>query len=227
MMESPRKSDITPIWPANDKIWKDIVDAHNKLVDVDEFKVEKLSGSKSITLVMICAVMEMPIPRTYRLDTERKGLLSHPNSVKDYLIAVHANVPPLKHGKTIEGAVKRFVGELGVSVQAVNEGLEKALKLGRIVGGINKSVEGIRPELQGEIPIWDEILTIYKQNAISGEDIAPDRLKKLIEKLFQNQKRNLHPNWWEEAKKLIRNESEKQIHPDKTMQGQTILCRKE
>ena len=62
---------------------------------------------------------------------------------------------------------------------------------------------------KGEIPIWDEIRTIYKENAKSGEDIAPDHLKKLIEKLFQNQRRNLHPSWWEETKKIIRNESGK------------------
>ena len=68
---------------------------------------------------------------------------------------------------------------------------------------------------QGEIPTLDEIKAIYKENVKLGEDIDPDRLKILIKQLFQNQRRDLHPNWWDETKKIIRNKSEKQGHHDK------------
>ncbi|MDP2853110.1 MAG: hypothetical protein Q8O28_02560 [Smithellaceae bacterium] len=57
---------------------------------------------------------------------------------------------------------------------------------------------------QCEIPTWDEIQAIYKENAKPGERIAPDRLKELIEKLFQEQERKLRPNWWEETLKILR-----------------------
>ena len=129
MMESTTKlgtADVTrgdvPPWPANDIIWREIVDKHNN-VDAGEFTTELLSGSKSITLVMICHVRGIDIPMTYRLDTKRAGLHSHHNAVRMYLKAVGDGVSPVKHGKTIESAVKRFAGELGVSVKDVNEGL--------------------------------------------------------------------------------------------------------
>ncbi|MFZ4440838.1 MAG: hypothetical protein ACOYOS_20685, partial [Syntrophales bacterium] len=124
---------VAPTWPTNNKIWWNLVHSHNKQVDSGKFTTDTLTGSKSITLVMICAVIGKPIPMTYRLDTERaKGIADHPIAVKKYLIAVRDNVPPSGAGKIIEGHVRRFAGELGVSVQFVNEGLEKALKLGRI-----------------------------------------------------------------------------------------------
>ena len=62
---------------------------------------------------------------------------------------------------------------------------------------------------QAEIPTWDEIQDIYRKNAKHGEWIAPDRLKELIENLFQKQERKLRLNWWEETKKILQNESEK------------------
>jgi hypothetical protein len=80
---------------------------------------------------------------------------------------------------------------------------------------------------QGEIPTRDEIQAIYMKNAIHGESIATDRLKKLIEDCFQKQGRQLHSDWWEETKKILRNGSEKQRPSDKIMQGKTILRKKE
>lgn len=62
---------------------------------------------------------------------------------------------------------------------------------------------------QAEMPTWDDIQTIYRMNAKPGCSIVPERLKELIENLFQKQGRKLRPNWWEETKKIIRNEAGK------------------
>ena len=97
------------------------------------------------------------------------------------------------------------LGGSGVSLSHVNPPMQKR----------EQSQENNSLLAQGEIPTWDEIQAIYKEDAKPGEDIAPDRLKKLIEQLFQHQRRDLLPNWWEETKIIIRNESEKQGHHDK------------
>ena len=103
---------------------------------------------------------------TYLLDTERaKGIADHPIAVKKYLMAVRDNVLPSGVGKIIEGHVMRFAGELGVSVQAVNEGLEKAMKLGRI----DNIPSSINPSL---------ITTIFYLPTKADVDEAEDELRK-------------------------------------------------
>ena len=197
-MESTTKlgtADVTrgdvPPWPANDIIWREIVDKHNERVDAGKL----LSGSKSITLVMICHVRGIEIPMTYRLDTERAGLHSHHNSVKMYLTAVRDSVPPVKHGKTIESAVEHFADQLGESVPVVNEGL--ALKY-----GINKPVEGIRTEHRGsssgEYPSREDAIKILRP--LRGE-AHEDAFKVAVETSFAKEGRTLSPDWWEVTKK--------------------------
>lgn len=140
MMENTRNKgtasiayEASPPWPANNKIWWDIVHTHNKLVDAGKFTAEELNGSKSITLVMICAAMGKAIPMKYRLDTKRaKGIADHPTYVKDYAVAVCSGVPHTEKGKIIVKPVKRFAEDLGVPVRAVCEGLVKALNTGRV-----------------------------------------------------------------------------------------------
>ena len=203
-MESTRKmgtADVTrgaaPPWPANDKIWWEIVDKHNN-VDAGEFTTELLSGSKSITLVMICHVRGIDIPMTYRLDTKRAGLHSHHNAVRMYLKAVGDGVSPVKHGKTIESAINYFAEDkkLGVSVKDVNEGL--ALKY-----GINKPFEGIRAELHrgsssGEYPSREDAIKILRP--LRGE-AHEDAFKVAVETSFAKEGRTLIPGWWEVTKK--------------------------
>ncbi|NVO00721.1 MAG: hypothetical protein HXX17_15500 [Geobacteraceae bacterium] len=54
----------------------------------------------------------------------------------------------------------------------------------------------------GESPNMDDIRAIYKENA--EEVIAPSKLKELIQQYFQEQRRNLRPNWWEDTKEMLR-----------------------
>jgi hypothetical protein len=119
-----------PNWPTNDKSYMVIVNNHNKLVDAGKFTPEVLPGSKSITLVMVCAALGKAIPMKYRLDTKRaKGIADHPTYVREYTDAVCNGNPLSEKGKRIVEPVKRFSEDLGVSIQVVNVGLQKALKL--------------------------------------------------------------------------------------------------
>ena len=80
---------VVPSWPDNDRIYGDIVNVHNNLVDKGNVIAEVLPGSKSITLVMVCASVGRAIPIKYRLDTKRgKEIADHPTYVKEYLDAV-------------------------------------------------------------------------------------------------------------------------------------------
>lgn len=212
-MESTRRlgtADVTygvaPTWPANNKIWWDIVHTHNKQVDSGKFTTDTLTGSKSITLVMICAVMGMPIPRTYRLDTERaKGLADHPAAVKKYLMAVRDNVPPSGVGKIIEGHVRRFAGELGVSVQAVNEGLKKAWTLGKIDN--MPSSPNAAPHTTSPLSVPQKADVDYAEEQLRktsfAEVIGLDAVLDQVEANFTKAGKSLKENWREITKRNI------------------------
>ena len=53
------------------------VNSHNDFVEACDGIARQLNGSESITLVMICAAMNQPVPLKYILDTKRaKGVIS-------------------------------------------------------------------------------------------------------------------------------------------------------
>jgi predicted HNH restriction endonuclease len=133
------KRNAAPPWPT-DNNWLGIVREHNEMVKMNTASpAESLSGAESITLLMICAAVEKPIPLRYLLNNKekrkkREKLITHPYHVKKYLAALRAGRPQMDYAKTIEKHVKLFAEVLGVDIQAVNDGLERALKLGKITG---------------------------------------------------------------------------------------------
>lgn len=138
---------------------------------------------------------------------------------------------PGASGTTILRVKKKYTADqlLNLKSDIKKEIAEDIKYLVQKMDGISKENEKQKKieSSDAEIPTWDEIQAIYRKNAKPGEIIAPDRLKELIKNSFQEQGRKLPPNWWEETKKILRNESEKQRHPDKTMQGKTILRKRE
>jgi len=138
-MKNVGKADISvsvgkmPCWPATNAIYWSIVESHNQLVDESRCASILLSGSQSITLVMVCAALNKTIPLKYRLDTKRaKGITGHAAYVKEYLLSARAGTFVSGKGKGLCGPNKLFTKDLGVSVSSVNEGLERAFKLAGI-----------------------------------------------------------------------------------------------
>jgi type I restriction enzyme M protein len=105
---------------------------HNKKMALAGKSANKiLDGSKSITLIMICSCMGIPIPLMYLLRIRGCGIDDHMTYVKEYLDAVRSEVPQSGKGRRVEKQIKLFEEELGMSVQEVNTVLAKALNLGR------------------------------------------------------------------------------------------------
>jgi predicted HNH restriction endonuclease len=149
---------VAPPWPT-DKNWPDIVHTHNKAVNDRHTTVpETLSGAKSITLVIVCAAVEEPIPLCYLLNNKRKKLFSHLYYVKKYLEAIRAGIPQQDYedyAKTINKDVAHFANVLKIDIQAVNDGLERALTLGKILGEkigatVTSDIESLKAEEGGE-----------------------------------------------------------------------------
>lgn len=118
-----------PRWPSNNKIFMSYVNSHNELVEAGNIIAKQLNGSESITLVMVCAAMNLPVPFKYKLDTKRaKGISDHPTYVKEYILAACGGLSQSAKGGRIEKQVRRFVEDFDISVNDINRGLEKALK---------------------------------------------------------------------------------------------------
>lgn len=167
---------------------------------VSSANAETPNGSQSITLVMVCAVAGMPIPINYRLDIKRvKGVADHPNWVKKHLAAYRTGVD----SKVVRD-IKRFAAILKVDSQAVIDGLDKALELGRVAGNINKPTEesrNIKKEVvRGEIPTREEVKQILRS---LGGEADEDVFKAAVVVDFAKRGRTLNPNWWEITKRNL------------------------
>ncbi len=197
------QQNVGPPWPTN-KNWWDIVETHNKAVDASASPVvPSLTGARSITLAMVCAVARVPIPIKYRLDTARaKGVSDHPARVREYLVANRAGVPPQGYANTIKKHIEEFSKVLALDVQAVNNGLEKALELGRVAGNFDKPTEGnrnIKKEVVlGEVPTTEEIEKILRP---LGGEAHEDFFKAAVVATFTKEGRTLNTNWWEIIKR--------------------------
>ena len=199
------QKNAVPPWPTN-KNWWDIVETHNKVVDAGAFPVvPPLTGARSITLAMVCAVARVPIPINYRLDTEMaKGVSDHPARVREYLVANRAGVTPKGYANTIKKHIEEFSKVLALDVRDVNDGLEKALELGRVAGNFDKPTEetrNIKKEVvRGEIPTREDVERVLRPR---GGEASEDVFKAAVVADFAEKGRTPNPNWWEITKRNL------------------------